>query len=79
MKKVIVAAIMVLALGSGTGCTNMSATSQGATSGAVFGAAAGVGIAALSGGALGWGALAGAGAGALAGGIVGHEQEKRRW
>ncbi len=79
MKRMLMVGALILALGAGSGCTNMSRTSQGALSGAAYGAAAGVGIAAIAGGSLGWGALAGAGAGALAGGLVGHDQEKRRW
>ena len=76
MKKMIVTGVLVLALASGTACTNMSKTQQGAMSGTVLGAAAGAGIAAIAGGYAGWGALAGAGAGALAGGILGYNEEK---
>lgn len=76
MKKMIVTGVLVLALASGTACTNMSKTQQGAISGTVLGAAAGAGIAAIAGGYAGWGALAGAGAGALAGGIMGYSQDK---
>ncbi len=77
MRNIFIAGALILALAGSTGCTNMSRTGQGATSGAVLGAAAGLGIAAISGGTLGWGALAGAGAGAIAGSIVGHQQ--RDW
>ena len=45
------------------GCTNMSAQQQGTVSGAAIGAAAGAGIAAISGGS-GW-------TGAAIGGVVG--------
>ncbi|MCR5814309.1 MAG: cell envelope biogenesis protein OmpA [Desulfovibrio sp.] len=54
------------------GCTN---TQKGVVGGSALGAAAGLGIAAVSGGYLGWGALAGAGVGALAGGIVGKQKD----
>ena len=53
-------------------CTN---TQKGVAGGSALGAAAGLGIAAVSGGYLGWGALAGAGVGALAGGIVGKQKD----
>ena len=49
--------------------------SQGVASGTVIGGLGGAGIAAVSGGSVGWGALAGAGAGALVGGIIGHQQD----
>ena len=49
---------------------------NGEVLGAVVG---GAGVAAISGGSVGWGALAGAGMGALAGGIVGNQQEKSRY
>ncbi len=78
MRKIAIISVLALALASGVGCTNMSRTSQGSLSGAALGAAAGLGIAAISGGAAGWGALAGAGIGAIAGGVVGHQQE-RNW
>ena len=48
-------------------------------SGAALGTLGGAGVAAISGGSVGWGALAGAGMGALAGGIVGNQQEKSRY
>ncbi len=54
-------------------CTN---TTRGAIGGSAIGAATGLGIAAISGGYLGYGALAGAGAGALAGGILGHQKDQ---
>ncbi len=78
MKKIAIISVLALALASGVGCTNMSKTTQGSLSGAALGAAAGLGIAAVSGGAAGWGALAGAGMGALAGGVIGNQQE-RKW
>ena len=58
---------LVMALAA-TGCTNMSAREQGTISGAAIGAAAGAGIAAISGGS-GW---TGAAIGAVAGGLVGN-------
>ncbi len=77
MKKIALVTLLSLALASGVGCTNMSNTTQGTLSGAALGAAAGLGIAAISGGAAGWGALAGAGVGAIAGGMVGNSHDKR--
>ncbi len=74
MKKIAIIALMGLTLACG--CTNMSQTSQGTLSGAALGAAAGAGIAAISGGYAGWGAIAGAGIGAVAGGLVGNSQER---
>ena len=50
------------------GCTTMTPQEQGTVSGAVIGAAAGAGIAAISGGS-GW---TGAAIGAVAGGVVGN-------
>ncbi len=76
MKKIILPAALILALLAGTGCTNMSNTSQGAASGALIGAAGGAGIAALTHNHPGWGALAGAGAGALVGGIIGNQADQ---
>lgn len=54
------------------GCSN---TTKGAVGGGALGAATGAGIAAISGGYMGYGALAGAGAGAIAGGILGYQQD----
>ena len=56
-------------------CTNMSRTQQGAVSGGVVGAGAGLGISALTGGSLGVGALVGGGLGAVAGGLYGNQKE----
>jgi osmotically inducible lipoprotein OsmB len=50
------------------GCTNMTPQQQGTVSGAAIGAAAGAGIAAISGGS-GW---TGAAIGAVAGGVIGN-------
>ncbi len=77
MKKIAIVALLSMVLASGVGCTNMSNTTQGTLSGAALGAAAGLGIAAVSGGAAGWATLAGAGVGALAGGLVGNSHDKR--
>ncbi len=77
MKKIIISILIISTL-SATACTNMSPTTQGTASGAVLGAAAGVGVAALSGGVIGVGALVGAGVGALTGGVMGSHVE-RQW
>lgn len=58
-------------------CTNMNRTQQGALSGGVLGAGAGLGISALTGGSLGWGAAIGGALGGVAGGIYGHNQSRR--
>ena len=50
------------------GCTSMTPQQQGTVSGAAIGAAAGAGIAAISGGS-GW---TGAAIGAVAGGVIGN-------
>lgn len=66
---------VVLALISLAACTNMSSEQQGTVTGAGLGAAAGAGIAAISGGD-GWtGAAIGAVAGGVAGNMKGREQE----
>ncbi|MBH3430164.1 YMGG-like glycine zipper-containing protein [Pseudomonas alkylphenolica] len=57
-----------LTVASLVGCPNMSSQQQGPLRGAAIGAAAGAGIAAISGGS-GW---TGAALGAAAGGVVGH-------
>ena len=51
-----------------SGCTSMTPQQQGTVTGAAIGAAAGAGIAAISGGS-GW---TGAAIGAVAGGVVGN-------
>ena len=58
-------------------CSNMSDTSQRTLSGAAIGTAAGVGIGALTGGALLWGAAGGAAIGAV-GGYVYDQHEKNQ-
>ena len=76
MEKRITYALLALALGSSVACTNMTKEQQGTFSGAALGAAAGAGIAALSGG-RGWtGAAIGGVAGAVAGNIKGREAER---
>ncbi len=72
MKRIVVVCLFCSLLAVLPACTN---TQKGIVGGSAMGAAAGVGIAAISGGYLGWGALAGAGAGAIAGGILGHNQD----
>jgi osmotically inducible lipoprotein OsmB len=67
MKKNTGLALMLAAAGL-IGCTNMTPQQQGTVSGAAIGAAAGAGIAAISGGS-GW---TGAAIGAVAGGVVGN-------
>ena len=60
-------AVGIVAAASVIGCTSMSPQQQGTVTGAAIGAAAGAGIAAISGGS-GW---TGAAIGAVAGGVVG--------
>ena len=64
--------LIVIALASTVGCTNMSKEEQGTLTGAGIGAAAGAAIASLSGGS-GW---TGAAIGAVAGGIIGDIKGK---
>jgi len=79
MQKKLASGVLILALLSGSAsCTNMNQTQQGALTGAALGSVGGAGIAAISGGYLGWGALAGGAMGALAGGILGSERSKRQ-
>jgi hypothetical protein len=61
-------AIAILTTVVAFGCTTMTPQQQGTVSGAAIGAAAGAGIAAISGGS-GW---TGAAIGAVAGGVVGN-------
>jgi len=60
--------LIVIALASTVGCTNMSNEEQGTLTGAGIGAAAGAAISSLSGGS-GW---TGAVVGAVAGGVIGN-------
>jgi len=73
MKRIatIVATSCVLAI---FGCTSMTPQQQGTVTGAAIGAAAGAGIAAISGGS-GW---TGAAIGAVAGGVVGNIKGKQQ-
>lgn len=67
--------ILAIMLGSSIACTNMSKEEQGTFTGAAIGAAAGAGIANLTGGS-GWtGAAIGAAAGGVIGNIKGKEAE----
>jgi len=72
MQKKIIIGVLMLSLMGTFGCT-MSKNQKNIAGGGAIGAATGLGIAVISGGALGWGALAGAGVGALAGGIMGYK------
>lgn len=65
--------IVALVLVSAVGCTNMTKEQQGTLTGAGIGAAAGAGIAAIAGGS-GW---TGAAIGAVAGGVVGNIEGKK--
>jgi uncharacterized protein YcfJ len=67
MKRIGQVAAVVAAAGI-VACTSMTPQQQGTVSGAAIGAAAGAGIAAISGGS-GW---TGAAIGAVAGGVVGN-------
>ena len=68
------ACVRVLSLGLGVlalaGCSNLSTTQQRALSGGAIGSAAGLGIAALSGGSLLVGGLVGAAGGAAVGALT---------
>ena len=67
MKRIGTIAAIAVATGM-IGCTTMTPQQQGTVTGAAIGAAAGAGIAAISGGS-GW---TGAAIGAVAGGVVGN-------
>jgi len=73
MMKKLAYPLIAVALVSSVGCTNMSKEQQGTVTGAGIGAAAGAGIAAISGG-NGW---TGAAIGAVAGGIIGNIEGKK--
>jgi hypothetical protein len=69
--------LLVLALAGSVACTNMTREQQGTVTGTGIGAAAGAGIAAISGG-NGWtGAAIGAVAGGVVGNIKGREAEQQ--
>ena len=76
MKKTLIVLTSVSMFGL-SACSNMSDTSQRTLSGAAIGAAAGVGVGALTGGALLWGAAGGAAIGAV-GGYVYDQHEKNQ-
>lgn len=63
------AALLALALGA-TGCSNMNHQQQRALSGGALGAAAGVGVAAITGGGLLTGAVVGGAGGAAIGALT---------
>ena len=71
--KVFTISLLAMMLIGSVGCTNMTREQQGTLSGAGIGAAAGAGIASLSGGS-GW---TGAAIGAVAGGIAGNIMSKQ--
>ena len=76
MKKILVV-LSISTLLALSACSNMSTTQQRTLSGSAIGAAAGVGIGALTGGALLWGAAGGAAIGAV-GGYVYDQHEKKQ-
>jgi len=76
MKKTLVALSATTFLALST-CSNMSTTQQHTLSVSAIGAAEGVGIGALTGGALLWGAAGGAAIGAV-GGYVYDQNEKKQ-
>jgi hypothetical protein len=76
MKKILVV-LSISTLLALSACSNMSTTQQRTLSGSAIGAAAGVGIGALTGGALLWGAAGGAAVGAV-GGYVYDQHEKKQ-
>lgn len=67
MKRIVTVVAIAVVTGV-VGCTTMTPQQQGTVTGAAIGAAAGAGIAAISGGS-GW---TGAAIGAVAGGVVGN-------
>ncbi len=75
--RILILALVAALLIPSAACTNMNKTQQGALSGGVIGAGAGLGVSALTGGSLGWGAAIGGALGGVVGGIYGHEQQKR--
>ena len=76
--RIVILALLAALLLPASACTNMNKTQQGALSGSVIGAGAGLGFSALTGGSLGWGAALGGALGGVAGGLYGHEQQKKR-
>ena len=76
--RILILALVTALLLPAAACTNMNKTQQGALSGGVIGAGAGLGLRALTGGSLGWGAAIGGALGGVVGGIYGHDQQRRR-
>ncbi len=72
MKQVGILFLIAVMLCSSLSCTRMSSSQQGALSGSVIGAGAGLGISALTGGKHIVGALLGGGIGLIAGAIYGY-------
>lgn len=70
--KILKLAVIILAITSIFGCTDMTATQQSTLRGAAVGTAAGAGVAAIAGGNAWTGAAVGAGAGALGGYLTGR-------
>ena len=75
--RIVILVLLAALLMPVSACTNMNKTQQGALSGGVIGAGAGLGVSALTGGSLGWGAAIGGALGGVVGGIYGHEQQRR--
>ncbi len=75
--RIVILALVAALLLPVSACTNMNKTQQGALSGGVLGAGAGLGLSALTGGSLGAGAAIGGVLGGVVGGIYGHDQQKR--
>ncbi|WP_256679068.1 YMGG-like glycine zipper-containing protein [Pseudomonas sp. AOB-7] len=74
--KWLLSCVAIITAAAVIGCTSMTSQQQGTLSGAAIGAAAGAGIAAISGG-NGWtGAAIGAVAGGVVGNIKGGKQQK---
>ena len=63
-------AVLLLSLGLGAGCSNLSKTEQRVLTGGAIGAAGGAVIAAIAGGSIVVGTLIGAGAGAALGAVT---------
>jgi len=70
----LVTVVSIAVTASVIGCTSMTPQQQGTVTGAAIGAAAGAGIAAISGGS-GW---TGAAIGAIAGGVIGNIQGSKQ-
>lgn len=66
--------VVIVAVSSVIGCTDMSTQQQGTVSGAAIGAVAGAGIASIAGGSAWTGLAVGAAAGGVAGNIKANRQ-----